>query len=135
MYYTNEMTALVMFATNYNPNFIEEVWGQGWAANVITPHWDTALKTTDSYGRMVKFWTLLSDDNREKLTNYIKAKYVKTKEDQELELILSRARVLSTHADYQGCSVHVCRKGDGTHYIDDFYDPSCIATFVNGVKQ
>lgn len=67
----NQMTQFVLFALNYNHNFIKDVWGD---ETTITLHIQSIWNNLDgynSYARMVKFWTLLSDNNSDKLADYI----------------------------------------------------------------
>ena len=135
----NEMTAFVTFALNYNHNFVTEAFGNNLH---LQAKWNTLgpefTGENLSYGRMVKFWSLLSDDNRDTLAAYIKTKYIKpepTTEEQARAEVIELARMRSLLPSYSGCSVHVCLNGKGQPYIDDMYDPSCIATFVNGEKQ
>jgi hypothetical protein len=70
----NPMTLFVMFALNYPPNFIEDCFGQ----RIITQHllskW-ASLDGYDGYAKMVRFWSLMSDDNRDTLYNWILENY------------------------------------------------------------
>jgi|GEM_PF-6737777 len=71
----NQMTQFVMFALNYDQNFITEVWGKGSnISNHIQGIWNN-MEDRNSYALMVKFWTLLSNSNRDMLSKYIAERY------------------------------------------------------------
>lgn len=58
------------FALNYDHGFIDKIWSGDLAEN-LKSKWTSAYEQAGSYGVVVKFYSFLSDNNRELFEAYI----------------------------------------------------------------